>query len=108
MARMAHEAQLKVPYDQYSFPLQIMGRVYYEKGDYYQAITYLTEAIKTFRYLSHHYYRGLALEANGQIEDAIRDYHYVVDHAKSDDDLTDQDTPGIVEASRARLDELER
>lgn len=102
MSNLAIEATQNTTGYVNSMPLHILGRAYYGLGDNILAITYLSQAMKSFGRLSDYYYRALAFEANGQIKDAVRDYQFVVDHANNIND----DDPAIIEASRAKLTEL--
>jgi tetratricopeptide (TPR) repeat protein len=79
----------------------VRGRAYYELGDYGRAIEDLSAALEFAVSVEAYYYRGLAYQANGQIEEAIADFERcIVVHVPGDG------MDAEVEDARVRLDRL--
>ncbi|MFL7794271.1 MAG: tetratricopeptide repeat protein [Anaerolineae bacterium] len=81
--------------------LQTRGRAYYELGNYEQAILDFTRIIETHPSVMDYYYRGIAYQANGQLEEAIQDLEYFVSQATSRGTFTEE-----VQDAQAKLTAL--
>ena len=80
----------------------VRGRAYYELGDYGRAIEDLGAALEFAASVEAYYYRGLAYQANGQVEEAIGDFERCIQLHTSGDGMDAE-----VEDARARLAQLQ-
>jgi tetratricopeptide (TPR) repeat protein len=82
-----------------AYCLEIRGRAYYGSGDYERAIQDFNQVVALHPVVKSYYYRGIAYQAAGQKEPAIKDLKFFLDQGGAQDQAK-------IEDAKARLSEL--